>query len=167
MKKLLFLNGSAPAMAEVTEDDLRKAFPEVDVKVHNCRQFSEEVCSAVRRIAEEEKPDLILGTDEGGTVAQKIRGYCKVLVNPSFFLPNGSCGSDLQQLLEQFNGVKDYDKENTYAFFADESAEVDINYNLYHKFYPIGIHYPSGSDTGQKFILKLIIPLIRELLKQQ
>lgn len=165
MKKLLFLNGSAPAMTEVSEDDLRRAFPDVDVKVHNCRQYSEGLYSEVRQIVEEEKPDLILGTDEGGTVAQRIRGYCKVLVNPSFFLPNGSCGSDLQQLLEQFNGVKDYDKENTYAFFDDESSEVEINYDLYHRFYPIGIHYPSGADTGQKFILKLIIPLIRELLK--
>lgn len=164
MKKLLFLYDVVSARPTLTAEDFKNALPDVEVISLDGLLPSEDALTAVRQLCGEEKPDVIVGEGIGGLLAQQMHGYYKVLINPSFFLPNGMDSNNGDFISRQFVGVTDFDRENTYAFFNDEDARL-IDYDLYHERYPIGVHYPSDKGFEPKYVMKLIVPLINELLK--
>lgn len=44
----------------------------------------DETVALLRKIADEKHVDIVIGTSMGGMFAQKLKGYPKILVNPSF-----------------------------------------------------------------------------------
>ena len=164
MKKLLFLFDVPSARITLTAEDFKNALPDVEVVSLDGLEPSEDALIAVHRLCDEEKPDVIIGEGIGGLLAQQMHGYHKILINPSFFLPNGSCSTNTDFIVHQFDEVTDFDRENTYAYFNDEDIR-QFDYDKYYEHYPIAIHYPSGQGFEPKYVLKLIVPLINGLLK--
>lgn len=165
MKKLLFLNGMSPTGTAITADDFRTAFPEVEVIVLDDLGPIDTALSEVAETCENEHPDVIVGVGIGGMIAEQMHGFHKVLINPEFIFPQGTCSDSHQVLDNQFKGITEFDKENTYAFISDEFNLMG-DYQLYHDNYPIGVRYP-GTVATPKYALKLIVPLIRVILKLQ
>lgn len=165
MKKLLFLNGIAPTGITITEDDFRAALPEAEIMALNDLEPTDTVLLKVTEQCNNEQPDVIVGVGIGGMIAEQMHGFQKILINPEFILPQGTCSDSHQVLANQFKGITEFDKENTYAFISDEFNLMG-DYQLYHDNYPIGVRYPSTVGTP-KYTLKLIVPLIRVILKLQ
>ena len=165
MKKLLFLNGMSPTGTAITADDFRTAFPEVEVIVLDDLGPIDTALSEVAETCENEHPDVIVGVGIGGMIAEQMHGFHKVLINPEFIFPQGTCSDSNKILDNQFKGITEFDKENTYAFISDEFNLMG-DYQLYHDNYPIGVRYP-GTVGTPKYTLKLIVPLIRVILKLQ
>lgn len=165
MKKLLFLNGMSPTGTAITADDFRTAFPEVEVLVLDNLEPIDTALTEVAEICENEHPDVIVGVGIGGMIAEQMHGFQKVLINPEFIFPQGTCSDSNKILGNQFKGITEFDKENTYAFISDEFNLMG-DYQLYHDNYPIGVRYP-GTVGTPKYTLKLIVPLIRVILQLQ
>ena len=165
MKKLLFLNGMSPTGTAITADDFRTAFPEVEVLVLDDLGPIDTALSEVSETCENEHPDVIVGVGIGGMIAEQMHGFYKVLINPEFIFPHGTCSDSNLILSNEFKEISEFDKENTYAFFRDDFGLVG-DFQEYHDNYPIGVHYPN-LDATPKYVLKLIVPLVREILNLQ
>ena len=53
-------------------------------------------------------------------IAEQMHGFQKILINPEFIFPQGTCSDSNQILDNQFKGITEFDIENTYAFISDE-----------------------------------------------
>ena len=120
MKKLLFFFFFFPKGTAITADDFRTAFPEVEVIVLDDLGPIDTALSEVAETCENEHPDVIVGVGIGGMIAEQMHGFHKVLINPEFIFPQGTCSDSNKILDNQFKGITEFDKENTYAFISDE-----------------------------------------------
>ena len=86
MSKILFLHGFASAGSTGTATALRAHYyplgtsviaPDIPVQPEEAVPFLEALVAS-------EKPDIIVGTSMGAMYAELLRGYTRVLVNPSF-----------------------------------------------------------------------------------
>ena len=107
MKKILYIHGFSSAGSTGTatimrnllyEKDVRVVSPDVPVSPLEALQF-------LKDFAEQEQPDLIIGTSMGGMYAEQLRGYKRILVNPSFHMAR----------LLTFRGLGNYDFQNKRA----------------------------------------------------
>ena len=107
MKKILYIHGFGSAGSTGTatimrnllyEKDVRVVSPDVPVSPLEALQF-------LKDFAEQEQPDLIIGTSMGGMYAEQLRGYKRILVNPSFHMAR----------LLTFRGLGNYDFQNKRA----------------------------------------------------
>ena len=107
MTKLLYIHGFSSAGSTGTatlmrnmlyEKDVRVVSPDVPVSPLEALQF-------LKDYAAQEQPDLIIGTSMGGMYAEQLRGYKRILVNPSFHMAR----------LLTFRGLGNYDFQNKRA----------------------------------------------------
>ena len=107
MKKILYIHGFSSAGSTGTatlmrnmlyEKDVRVVSPDVPVSPLEALQF-------LKDYAAQEQPDLIIGTSMGGMYAEQLRGYKRILVNPSFHMAR----------LLTFRGLVNYDFQNKRA----------------------------------------------------
>ena len=94
-------NAEGYGVGEVSEEyekDVRVVSPDVPVSPLEALQF-------LKDFAEQEQPDLIIGTSMGGMYAEQLRGYKRILVNPSFHMAR----------LLTFRGLGNYDFQNKRA----------------------------------------------------
>lgn len=107
MKKILYIHGFSSAGSTGTatlmrnmlyEKDVRVVSPDVPVSPLEALQF-------LKDFAAQEQPDLIIGTSMGGMYAELLRGYKRILVNPSFHMAR----------LLTFRGLGNYDFQNKRA----------------------------------------------------
>lgn len=107
MKKILYIHGFSSAGSTGTatimrnllyEKDVRVVSPDVPVSPLEALQF-------LKDFAQQEQPDLIIGTSMGGMYAEQLRGYKRILVNPSFHMAR----------LLTFRGLGNYDFQNKRA----------------------------------------------------
>ena len=107
MKKILYIHGFSSAGSTGTatlmrnmlyEKDVRVVSPDVPVSPLEALQF-------LKDYAAREQPDLIIGTSMGGMYAEQLRGYKRILVNPSFHMAR----------LLTFRGLGNYDFQNKRA----------------------------------------------------
>ena len=107
MTKILYIHGFSSAGSTGTatlmrnmlyEKDVRVVSPDVPVSPLEALQF-------LKDYAAQEQPDLIIGTSMGGMYAEQLRGYKRILVNPSFHMAR----------LLTFRGLGNYDFQNKRA----------------------------------------------------
>ena len=107
MKDILYIHGFSSAGSTGTatlmrnmlyEKDVRVVSPDVPVSPLEALQF-------LKDYAAQEQPDLIIGTSMGGMYAEQLRGYKRILVNPSFHMAR----------LLTFRGLGNYDFQNKRA----------------------------------------------------
>ena len=107
MKKILYIHGFSSAGSTGTatlmrnmlyDKDVRVVSPDVPVSPLEALQF-------LKDVAAQEQPDLIIGTSMGGMYAEQLRGYKRILVNPSFHMAR----------LLTFRGLGNYDFQNKRA----------------------------------------------------
>lgn len=86
MKTLLYLHGFAGSGASGTATSLRNALYEhgVQVLAPDIPVMPADAMPFLRQQVEALKPDLIVATSMGAMYAEQLRGYRRILVNPSF-----------------------------------------------------------------------------------
>lgn len=81
---ILYVHGFASSGDSGTARTIQKYLPNCCVISPDLPINPDEAIGMLKRIANEEKIDVAVGTSMGGMFAQKLRGIPKVLVNPSF-----------------------------------------------------------------------------------
>ena len=192
MKKIIYLHGLGSSGATQTADYLRNKLPEVEVISPDIPLHSEEALQMLNKLCYELKPDVIVGTSMGAMYAQQLHGYKKILVNPAFhvseimrknlgqnkwFNPRNDGQTefvideelcDLYQQMEesQFDGITEFDKKHTRAFFGTEDTLVN-GYDEYMQNYTVATPYPGEHRLLQKWVKEFILPCIQELLEEE
>ena len=190
MKTIIFLHGFGSSGATKTVDYLRKKLPDVEVVSPDIPLLPSEALKMLKELCNNLKPNLIIGTSMGAMYAQQLHDYKKILVNPAFHLSEimrnnlgrnkwlhprtdgqtefvitgGLC--DLYQKMEesQFDGITNYDKEYTYAYFGIHDTLVN-GYDEYMKYYNYATRYPGNHHLLQKWVKVYILPCIQKLLE--
>lgn len=87
-KKILYVHGFASSGASGTVKLLRERFYELGISVvaPDVPVMPLEAVDLLKRVVEEEQPDLIIGTSMGAMYASLLNGYPRILVNPSFYM---------------------------------------------------------------------------------
>ena len=107
MKKILYIHGFSSAGSTGTATIMRNLLYEKDVRVvsPDVPTSPLEALAFLKDFAEQEQPDLIIGTSMGGMYAEQLRGFKRILVNPSFHMAK----------LLTFRGLGNYDFQNKRA----------------------------------------------------
>ena len=189
--KILYFHGFASSGATGTAEFLRKLMPEVEVVSPDIPVDPVEALPYLKQLCEQEKPDLIIGTSMGAMYAQQMYGYRKILVNPAFnmstmskvlktgehkFLNGRKDGQKTfkitkdiiqhhnQMERQQFKGITDFDRENTYGLFGIHDTTVNT-YDLFKKHYKNAQRFDGEHHLNEKALRQAVVPLVKEILK--
>ena len=112
MKKILYIHGFGSAGSTGTATIMRNLLYEKDVRVisPDVPTSPAEALPFLKSFVEQEQPDLIIGTSMGGFYAEQLRGYKRILVNPSFHMAR----------LLTFRGLGNYEFRNKRQDGADK-----------------------------------------------
>ena len=85
-KKIMYNHGFSSSAASGTVKLIRQTFPGAEVVAFDIPLHPEEGLELLRQKAEEEKPDLIIGTSMGGMYTELMKGYPRICVNPALHM---------------------------------------------------------------------------------
>lgn len=83
-KKIMYNHGFGSSALSGTVKRIRQTFPNATVVAFDIPLHPAEGLTFLRQKAEEEKPDLIIGTSMGGMYTELLYGFDRILVNPAF-----------------------------------------------------------------------------------
>ena len=190
--KLIYFHGFGSSGASGTVQLLRLLLPEAEVIAPDIPVDPVEALPFLKKLCEDEQPDIIVGTSMGGMYAQQMRGFVRICINPAL---NMSTMSGVLKTGEHkfFNGRKDnqktfritrdiiqhhnqmerlqfkditpWDKEHCYGLFGINDKQVNT-YDLFHKHYPHAIRFEGEHRLNEKVLKKVVLPLIKELTSE-
>jgi len=188
--KIIYFHGFASSGATGTAESLRRMLPEVQVISPDIPVDPSEALPYLRRLCEQEQPDLIIGTSMGAMYAQQMFGFRKILVNPSFNMStlskvfrtgehkflNGRKDNaktfkitkeiiQKQNMMErqQFKGITPFDRENTYGLFGIHDTTVNC-YDLFKKYYTNAQRFYGEHHLNEKALRTAVVPLAKTIL---
>lgn len=183
--RILYIHGLSSSGASSTAETLRESlYDDVvfspDLPIDPC-----EALAMLQELVYRERIDLVIGTSMGGMFAQKLRGYHKILINPSFhvsrsmrrklgsnefFAPRKDRAThyeiteelcDRYEALErdQFVDISDAEREITLGLFATDDDVVDCS-EEYCEHYTRYQNFEGGHRLSQDNIHLDLIPAI-------
>ncbi|MBP5539510.1 MAG: hypothetical protein J6X69_06780 [Bacteroidales bacterium] len=188
--KIIYFHGFASSGATGTAQMLRAMLPEVEVLSPDIPVDPVEALPFLQTLVATEQPDLIIGTSMGGMYAQQMHGYRKICVNPAFNMSklskvlrpgvhkflNGRKDNAkdfritkeiiqhfFMMEMQQFKGITDFDKENTWGLFGIHDPLVNT-YDLFKKYYPNAIRFDGEHSLNEKALHSTVIPLVKQIL---
>ena len=188
--KIIYFHGFASSGATGTAESLRRMLPEVQVISPDIPVDPSEALPYLRSLCVQEQPDLIIGTSMGAMYAQQMFGFRKILVNPAFNMStlskvfktgehkflNGRKDSaktfkitkeiiQKQNMMErqQFKGITDFDRENTYGLFGIHDTTVNC-YDLFKKHYKNAQRFEGEHHLNEKALRTAVVPLAKQIL---
>ena len=192
-KKLMYLHGSASAGYSHTSMGILQCLPEDwQLLTPDCPVDAEECLQMLKDLCEREKPDLIIGSSQGGYYAQMLKGYKRICVNPAFdmsndvdvkvgkhdFVVNRLDGVQKYTIIpeiqegyrrleaHQFEGITDFDRENCYGLFGDHDTDYGHCKPLFAEHYKHIYTFPGGHRMEYDEIEEYLMPLIKELIEK-
>lgn len=194
MKTVVYLHGFAGSGASGTATSMRNAFYESGVQVlaPDIPVMPVEAIATLRQFVAEQCPDLIVATSMGAMYAEQLRGYNRILVNPSFqmsrlltfmgmgrkpFRNQRQDGSkdfkvDKEMIAQfrdvekhSFEGITPQDKELVYGLFGLHDKRVN-GQPLFLKHY-LKTHlatFDGEHYLNDAILKKSVMPLVRDLL---
>ena len=192
--KLLYVHGFASSGSSGTVMTLRRHLATWQVIAPDLPVDPFEALELLRRIVEEEMPDVVVGTSMGGMYAQQLWGVPRIIVNPSFEMSRsllfGKMGRNKYmskrkdgatefridkavverfKLMEktQFDGVDDSEKLLLTALFGDKDPVVNF-YPLVSELYGEERcrHFNGEHRLNDEVVKKVLIPIINGYVKE-
>ncbi len=201
MKKILFAHGFASSGASGTVATLRGLLydpvatgtaDEVRVLAPDLPVMPDDAMALLWSMAAEEQPDLILGTSMGAFYAEQLRGYRRILVNPSFqmsrLLTFGGMGRqefrnkredgardfkvDKEMIAqframekESFKGIDAREKQLVWGLFGDKDKKVNHQKD-FQKHYGREhfIVFDGEHFLNDKVLSHSVLPVVRQVL---
>ena len=201
MKKILFAHGFASSGASGTVMTLRQMLyhsaasdtgDEVRVVAPDLPVMPLEAMEMLRQLAADEQPDLILGTSMGAFYAEQLRGFRRILVNPSFqmarLLTFGGMGRrefrnkradgahdfkvDKEMIAqfrtlekESFKGIDAEEKGRVWGLFGDKGKKVDHQKDfIKHYGREHFIVFDGEHFLNDKVLSRSVLPVVRQVL---
>lgn len=190
MTTILYLHGMASSHESHTAAYIRKYMPEANIIAPDLSIDPSIAFPQIDKILAEQHIDLIVGHSLGGFMAQKYRGYRKILLNPSlgvsyfkllkgtnrykhprydgvqtWFVDERICKEYKELEKTQYNNLTADEDRLTIGMFAWWDIVTRMSSHWFKQHYTQhrfmpGLHFPS-----EKTVEKYIVPAIRELLK--
>lgn len=183
--KILYVHGLSSSGSSGTSKTLRKLLPEAVVYSPDLPIEPQEALELLEKIVQDKHVDLVIGTSMGGMFAQKLRGYPKILVNPSFhvsesmrkrigvnsFFSPREDGKKEYEITEelcaryeqmekcQFENLSEDDINKTIGLFGTEDTTVN-NMDEYKRYYLHCHTFAGGHRLNETIIQKVILPII-------
>lgn len=201
MKKILFAHGFASSGASGTVMTLRQmlyhsaasdAGDEVRVIAPDLPVMPLEAMEMLRQLAADEQPNLILGTSMGAFYAEQLRGFRRILVNPSFqmarLLTFGGMGRqefrnkradgahdfkvDKEMIAqfrtlekESFKGIDAEEKGRVWGLFGDKDKKVNHQKDfIKHYGREHFIVFDGEHFLNDKVLSRSVLPVVRQVL---
>ncbi len=194
MKTLLYLHGFASSGATGTATSLRNALYEYGVQViaPDIPVMPADALPFLRQQAADLQPDLIVSTSMGAMYAEQLRGYLRILVNPSFCMarlltfggmgrkpfrnPRQDGAKDFKvdkdmiaqyRELEKhcFEGITPADRELVYGLFGEHDKRVNCQPQFKKAYGTAHFATFDGEHFLNDVILKrTVLPLVKQLL---
>lgn len=201
MKKILFAHGFASSGASGTVMTLRQMFytpaaadtpDEVRVIAPDLPTMPLDAMALLRQVAADERPDLILGTSMGAFYAEQLRGYCRILVNPSFqmarLLTFGGMGRrefrnkradgatdfkvDKEMIAqfrtlekESFRGIDAAERQRVWGLFGDKDRKVNHQKDFIKHYGREHFTVFDGEHfLNDKVLSHSVLPIVRQIL---
>ena len=201
MKKILFAHGFASSGASGTVMTLRQMLyhsaasdtgDEARVVAPDLPVMPLEAMEMLRQLAADEQPDLILGTSMGAFYAEQLRGFCRILVNPSFqmarLLTFGGMGRqefrnkradgahdfkvDKEMIAqfrtlekESFKGIDAEEKGRVWGLFGDKDKKVNHQKDfIKHYGREHFIVFDGEHFLNDKVLSRSVLPVVRQVL---
>lgn len=188
MNRILFLHGFASSGNNGTVKALRQLYPDVEIIAPDIPVEPAEALPMLKALAEEKKPDLIIGTSMGAMYTELMHGFWRIAVNPAFqlaetLLKNNGLGRQqfhnprqdgakdflvTKGLLESFRevssqcftGIDDTDRERFFGLFGTHDTMVN-HYDLCRSHYPNCIHFDGEHYLNEHTLGRAVVPVIQ------
>ncbi|MBR0055798.1 MAG: hypothetical protein IJP66_00575 [Kiritimatiellae bacterium] len=196
MKKILYLHGFASSGASGTVEILRREFWDKVAPSRRATVLSPDIpldpsdaMPQIEALAYDEMPDLVIGTSMGGFYAQRLHGFTRICVNPSFWLSrkydilfvgrhkwlnrrkDGATEFHVtketiahfqEAEAHQFDGIDDDDRALCHGLFgADDTLNPPQSRQVFEQHYPGMAHvFPGGHHLNAEVVSKTLLPFI-------
>lgn len=192
--KLMYVHGFGSSAQSGTVKLLRSCLPNDEVVARDIPIVPEEAIAMLKQMAEEEQPDIIVGTSMGGMYTEQLKGFDRILVNPAFQMgdtmsSHGMVGKltfqnpradGVQEFIITKAMVKEYaaitqlcfqditeeERGRVYGLFGDEDPIVHT-FDLFREHYPNAIHFHGEHRLTDHAVHNYLLPLIRKIRNKQ
>lgn len=138
MKKLLYLHGLSSGGQSTTARLLQKLLPDFEVLAPDIPLDPYEALAMLSSLAMErlDESAVIVGTSMGAFYAQMMRGWQRLLINPSFYtsrvILRPNIGNTLQYFLPRRDGIQHFavTEELCRAVEDVESRQFDVDFGV-------------------------------------
>jgi len=189
--KILFIHGLASSGAYKMASSLRILLKPCEVIAPDVPIEPDKALALLQGICREQHPDLVIGLSLGGFWAQKLRGYRKILVNPSFHVSRlmrtmvgeveylspradgavsftitpGICDAYEAMEAVQFEGLTEEERRLSRGLFADADERVRCG-DEFELHYPgRGTSYPGAHLPVFPELKKYLVPVVDEMMQ--
>ncbi len=185
-KKVMYVHGFKSSAQSGTVKLLQELMPNATIIAEDIPLHPEEGFEMLQKMAETEKPGLIIGSSMGGMYTERLRGFDRILVNPAlrmgdtmssltgkqefqnprkdgvqeFMVTKGLIKEYKDFTDRSFEGMTDEDKTQVWGLFGDKDPFVHT-YDLFSEHYPQGIHFHGEHQLIDKVAYHYLIPVIR------
>lgn len=191
-KKLMYVHGFASSGSSGTVMTLRRYMTGWRVVAPDLPVDPFEALELLRRMVDEEQPDIVVGTSMGGMYTQQLWGVPRIVVNPSFEMSRsllfGKMGrnkymskrqdgaaefridkSVVERFKEmekhQFEGITDEEKMLVVGLFGDKDPVVHFQPLMAQLYGEERCRWFAGEHRlNDTVVKKVLIPLIDELV---
>lgn len=190
-RKLLYVHGFASSGNSGTVMALRRHLSGWTVVAPDLPVDPFESLELLRRLLDEEAPDIVVGTSMGGMYAQQLWGVPRIVVNPSFEMSRsllfGKMGRNrymskrkdgamefridkavVERFKEmekhQFDGITDDEKRLVVGLFGDKDPVVHFHPLMSQLYGEERCRWFSGEHRlNDELVKKVVLPVIAEL----
>ena len=194
-KKLLYVHGFASSGSSGTVMTLRHYLTGWRVIAPDLPVDPFEALELLRKMVDEEQPDIVVGTSMGGMYTQQLWGVPRIVVNPSFEMSRsllfGKMGRNkymskrkdgatefridkavVERFKEmekhQFDGVNDDEKRLVVGLFGDKDPVVHFQPLMAQLYAEERCRWFAGEHRlNDTVVKKVLIPLIGELVGEK
>ena len=193
-KTIMYVHGFASSGSSGTVMALRRHFMRWRVVAPDLPIDPFEAMELLRRMVEEERPAVVIGTSMGGMYTQQLRGVPRIIVNPSFEMSRsllfGKMGRNKYtskrrdgatefrvdktlverfKLMEktQFDGITEEDKALVTGLFGDKDPVVHFRPLMASMYGEERCLWFNGEHRLNDTVVKtVLVPLINDMLAQ-
>ena len=193
--KLLYVHGFASSGSSGTVMTLRRYLTEWRVVAPDLPVDPFEALELLRRMVDEERPDIVVGTSMGGMYTQQLWGVPRIVVNPSFEMSRsllfGKMGKNKYtskrkdgvtefridkavverfKLMEkeQFDGITEDEKQLVVGLFGDKDPVVHFQPLMAQLYGEERCRWFAGEHRlNDTVVKKVLLPLIAEMMNDE
>lgn len=187
-KKIMYVHGFASSAQSGTVKRIQDTFPKAQVIAYDLPIHPDEAMTLLRKVCEEQKPDLIVGTSMGGMYTEMLYGFDRILVNPAFQMgdtmhEHGMMGKQVfqnprqdgvQEFIVTKSLVKEYrdmtmncfahvdeeEQQRVWGLFGDEDPVVHT-FDLFRQHYTQALHFHGEHRMTDHSFFHGVLPVMR------
>ncbi len=187
-KKVMYVHGFGSSAATGTVSRLQRVLCNATVIAEDMPLHPQEALDLLRRLCEEEQPDLIIGTSMGGMYTEQLYGFDRIVINPAFqigetmvehgmmgaqeyfnprkdgvqkFFVDNNLVKEYKQITKGcFSGVNEEERRRVWGLFGDADTLVHT-FDLFRQHYPTAIRYHGEHRVDERSYMHAVLPVIR------